>query len=129
MCRRSGQNGYIEKKGKFYCVRFRMDVPGQSDRAYMSVRICPVEGLGAMNKFERTRRAREIIAESGADKPELLNKVQAVNLGVTFRQQADWWLRHMQKRKRKACQTRNRERLGESVEEVAESEPRRNARG
>jgi integrase len=54
-----------------------------------------------MTKFERKRRAREIVAESGADKPELLNRVQAVNLGVTFQQQADLWLRSMQKRKRK----------------------------
>src|ERR1700692_4407251 len=54
-----------------------------------------------MTKPERARRAREIIAESGADSPELFNRVQVVNLGVTFRQQAEWWLRYMQKRKRK----------------------------
>jgi integrase len=101
MCRRSGQDGYIEMTGNAYYVRFRMDVPGQSERAYRRVRICPVAGVGSMNKFERRRRAREIIAESGADSAELFNKVQAVNLGVTFQQQADWWLRSMQKRKRK----------------------------
>lgn len=101
MSRRSGQNGYIEKKGKFYVVRFRMDVPGQHERAYMSVRICPISGLGALNQSERRRRAREIIAESGADKPELFNRVHGVNLGITFQQQAESWLHSMRTRKRK----------------------------
>jgi integrase len=101
MSRRSGQSGYVEKKGNAFYVRFRIDVQGQENRAYTSVRICPVSGPGSMTKSERARRAREIIAESGADSPELFNRVQVVNLGVTFRQQAEWWLRYMQKRKRK----------------------------
>lgn len=101
MTRRSGQSGYVEKKGKAFYVRFRIDVLGQEKRAYTSIRICPVSGPGSMTKPERARRAKEIIAESGADSPELFNRVQAVNLGVTFRQQAEWWLRYMQKRKRK----------------------------
>jgi len=101
MSRRSGQSGYIEKKGNAFYVRFRIDVLGQEKRAYSSVRICPAFGPGSMTKPERARRAREIIAESGADSPELFNRVQAVNLGVTFQQQTEWWLRYMQKRKRK----------------------------
>ena len=101
MSRRSGQSGYIEKKGNAFHVRFRIDVPGQENRAYTSVRICPVSGPGSMTKSERARRAKEIIAESGADSPERFNQVRVVNLGVTFRQQAKWWLHHMQKRKRK----------------------------
>lgn len=101
MARRSGQSGYIEKKGSAFYVRFRIDVVGQEKRAYTSVRICPVSGPGRMTKSERARRAKEIIAESGADTPELFNRVYAANLGVTFRQQAEWWLHRMQKRKRK----------------------------
>ena len=101
MSRRSGQSGYIEKKGNAFHVRFRIDVPGQENRAYTSVRICPVSGPGSMTKSERARRAKEIIAESGADSPERFHQVRAINLGVTFRQQAKWWLHHMQKRKRK----------------------------
>jgi len=101
MSRRSGQSGYVEKKGNAFYVRFRIDVLGQEKRAYTSVRLCPVSGPGSMTKPERARRAKEIIAESGADSPELFNRVQVVNLGVTFQQQAEWWLRYMQKRKRK----------------------------
>ena len=52
MSRRSGQNGRIEKKGKFYHARFWLDVPGKTKRVYKSMRICPVSGPGSLNKFE-----------------------------------------------------------------------------
>jgi hypothetical protein len=54
-----------------------------------------------MTKPERAHRAREIIQQSGADTAEHLQQVQAVNLGTTFRQQSEFWLRHVQERKRK----------------------------
>jgi integrase len=101
MSRRSGQTGYIEKKGNAFYCRFRIDVPGQDKREYRCVRICPAIGLGSMTKQERKRRAKEIIAESGADSERHFNKVEAVNLGVTFRQQAAWFLDHVKTRKRK----------------------------
>ena len=101
MARRSGQNGYVERKGNAYYVRFWMDVPGQEKRAHKSVRLCQVSGPGKMTKPERERKAREVIAASGADTQEHFNKVQAINHGVTFRSQAEWWLEHIQKRKRK----------------------------
>src|SRR5205823_10653265 len=65
MSRRSGQNGYIERKGNSYYVRFRIDVPGQEKRAHKSVRLCPVSGPGKLTKPERERKAREIITASG----------------------------------------------------------------
>lgn len=34
MSRRSGQKGYIEKKGNAFYVRFWMDVPGQEKPAH-----------------------------------------------------------------------------------------------
>jgi integrase len=101
MTRRSGQVGYIERKGHAFYVRFWMDVPGQEARKHMSVRLCPVTGLGRMTKPERERRAREIIAESGADTESHFEKVEAADLGITFRQQAKEWLHHIQTRKRK----------------------------
>ncbi len=67
----------------------------------MSIRICPVSGPGRMTMSERERRAREIITESGADTEEHFEKVEAVNLGATFRQQAIRWLNHVQTRQRK----------------------------
>jgi site-specific recombinase XerD len=101
MARRSGQVGYEEVKGIWYHVRFRKDVPGQEKRAYVSVPICPVSGPGALTKPERLKRRKEIIAASGADTEEYFKVVEAINHGGTFRKQAEWWLNHVQTRKRK----------------------------
>lgn len=101
MARRSGQVGYEVVKGGWYHVRFRMDVQGQEKRAYLSKPICPVSGPGALSKLERLRKRREIITASGADSQEHFEQVEAFNHGKTFRQQAEWWLNHVQTRKRK----------------------------
>jgi len=101
MSRRSGQNGHIERRGKFYVVRFWMDQAGQEKRVHRSVRICPVKGPGSKTKPERERCAREIIAESGADTEQHFRQIEAVNLGTSFRQQSEWWIQHVQDRKRK----------------------------
>ncbi|MGA7176146.1 MAG: site-specific integrase [Candidatus Acidiferrales bacterium] len=101
MARRSGQVGYEEVKGGWYHVRFRIDVPGQEKRAYLSKPICPVSGPGSLTKLERLRKRREIITASGADSQEHFEQVEAFNHGKTFRQQAEWWLNHVQTRKRK----------------------------
>jgi integrase len=101
MSRRSGQSGSVERKGEHYVVRFWEDKAGQDKRVHRSVRICPVSGPGSMTKPEREHRARDIIQESGADTAGHFRQVEAVNLGTTFRQQSEWWIRHMQERKRK----------------------------
>jgi hypothetical protein len=101
MSRRSGQSGYIEKSGNWYVVRFRMDVPEQAKRKHMCVRISPISGPGSLTKPERERKAKEIIAESGADRPECLAHAEGISSGVTFREQAAWWINHVQQRKRK----------------------------
>jgi integrase len=101
MARRSGQVGYEEVKRRWYHVRFRIDVPGQEKRAYLSRPICPISGPGSLTKPERLKRRNQIIAASGADTEEHFNKVEAFNHGVTFRKQAEWWLNHAQTRKRK----------------------------
>ena len=100
MARRSGQVGYEEVKGGWYHVRFRIDVPGQEKRAYLSKPICPVSGPGALTKPERLKKRKEIIAATGADSEEHFNKIEAINHGITFRKQAEWWLNHVQARKR-----------------------------
>jgi hypothetical protein len=101
MARRSGQGGYVERKGNAFYVRFRIDVPGQEKRAYKSVRICPAFGPGKMTKPERERRAKLIIAESGADTEGHFKLVAADNLGVTFKQQAERFMTRVQNRKRR----------------------------
>src|ERR1035438_3646033 len=100
MARRSGQCGYLERKGNGWYVRFWIDVAGQEKRVHKSIRICPAKGPGALAKPERERRAKEVISASGANTVEHFEKVQALNQGATFRQQSAWWLNHARTRKR-----------------------------
>ena len=89
MSRRRGQNGHIEKSGRWFVVRFWQDVAGQEKRALVRVRICPVSGAGSLNASERKRRAKQIVQESGADTVEHFERTVLHQLGVTFREQAD----------------------------------------
>jgi hypothetical protein len=104
--RRSGQNGRIERKGKVYYARFWLDVPGKAKRVYKSVRICPVSGPGALNKFELKRRVKEIVAEFDANSETTCKHAEAVNLGTTFKEQAERWLQTVQARKRNPIKPR-----------------------
>jgi integrase len=54
-----------------------------------------------LSKSERTRRAREIIAESGADTIEYFNKVVQPEAVWTFSEQASCWLTSARTRQRK----------------------------
>jgi hypothetical protein len=90
MSRRTGQSGHIESSGKWWVARWWMDVPGQEERRHMRAKICPISGPGRLSKSERERRAREIIAESGADTVEHFEKVVKKAHSVTFREQASW---------------------------------------
>ena len=101
MSRRTGQDGHIEASGKWWVVRWWMDVAGQEARKHMRAKICPISGPGHLSKSQRERRAREIVAESGADTVEQFDKVVRQAQGVTFREQTKWWLDHIQRRKRK----------------------------
>ncbi|MFZ3331934.1 MAG: hypothetical protein WA197_14965 [Candidatus Acidiferrales bacterium] len=101
MAHRSAQVGYQEMKRGWYHVRFRMDVPGQEKRAYLSKPICPISGRGSLTKPERLKLRKQIIAASGADTEEHFIRVEAFNHGVTFRKQAGWWLNQAQTRRRK----------------------------
>ena len=101
MSRRPGQNGYIEKRGNSYYARFWLDEAGREKRTYKRVRICPVDGPGALNTFERKRRLKDIVAEFGANSEATLRKAEAVNLGTTFTEQAEQWLEKLKVRKRK----------------------------
>ena len=75
MSRRSGQAGHVEQSGKWWVVRYWMDVPGQQERSHIRARICPVSGPGSLSASARGRRAREIVAESGADTEEHFSRV------------------------------------------------------
>jgi hypothetical protein len=101
MSRRSGQDGCIQKDGNWYVVRFWKDVAGQEKRQRVWEKICPVSGPGKISASERRRRAKEIIAASGADTAEFFEKVVRSSYGVTFREQAETWLKQMKNRKRR----------------------------
>lgn len=101
MSRRSGQNGCIQEDGKWYVVRFWKDVVGQEKRQRVRERICPISGPGKLSASERKRKAKEIIAASGADSAEYFETVVQSNEGTTFREQAAIWLEQMRNRKRK----------------------------
>jgi integrase len=79
-------------------VRFWIDVPGQDKRQHACRRICPASGPGLLSAATQKRRAREIIAESGADTEEHFSKVVAGKKVVTFRERAEWWLDWLQTR-------------------------------
>lgn len=101
MSRRSGQVGSIQRKGNSYRVRFMLDVPGAAKRVYKSAFVAPVSGPGSLNKFELQRRAKEIIAEAGANDEVTLRTFEAATLSTTFKQQAASWIDTIQRRKRK----------------------------
>ena len=101
MSRRTGQSGHIERSGKWWVVRWWMDVPGQDKRVHKRARICPVSGKGLLSKSARERFAHEIIAKSGADTEEYFNKVVKQNCGITFKEQAAFWFKQVTNRKRK----------------------------
>jgi integrase len=101
LSRRTGQDGHIEKSGRWFVVRFWKDIPSQEKRMHVRERICPIFGPGLLSKSERKRKAREIIQASGADSAEYFNEVVKQDTGVTFREQSEIWLRQLQNRKRK----------------------------
>jgi len=79
LSRRTGQNGHIEASGKWFVVRFWKDIEGQEKRALVRERICPISGPGSLNRSERERRAREIIAEAQVDTAQYFNRVVMSN--------------------------------------------------
>jgi hypothetical protein len=84
LSRRTGQDGHIEKSGKWFVVRFWKDIPGLEKRMHVRERICPISGRGLLSKSERKRKAREIIQASGADSAEYFKEVVKQETGVTF---------------------------------------------
>jgi integrase len=101
MSRRTGQNGHVEKSGKWWVVRWWMDVQGKEEREHKRAKICPVVGPGSLSESARKRRAREIIAGSGADTEEHFKRIVRQADVTTFRVQSAIWLESVKSRKRK----------------------------
>jgi len=73
----------------------------EDKRQRVREKICPISGPGRLSASERKRRAKEIIAASGADTAEYFEKVVRSNHAITFREQAEIWLQRLKNRKRK----------------------------
>jgi len=101
MSRRRGQNGHVEKSGKWFVVRYWKDIAGQEKRQHVRERICPISGKGSMNASQRERRAKEIVQQSGVDTVEHFERVVVSQTGVTFKEQARVWYSAMTARKSK----------------------------
>jgi integrase len=101
MSRRTGQRGHIEQSGKWWVVRWWMDVDDNNKRVHKRERVCPVSGPGTLSKSARVRRGSEIVAASGADTEEYFKKTINQHTGVTFSEQAGSWLDEVKIRKRK----------------------------
>jgi integrase len=102
MSRRSGQNGTVVIAGKWYRVRWRMDVERQEERINMNEKVAPVvfdrSGNPKPPSIDVLRKAREIVEKSGANSEERFNRVV---LGeTTFRDQAKKYLRWVKTRDR-----------------------------
>jgi hypothetical protein len=57
LSRRTGQNGHIEKSGRWFVVRYWRDIAGLEKRQLVRERICPISGPGRLSKKERRERA------------------------------------------------------------------------
>jgi hypothetical protein len=101
LSRRTGQDGHIEKSGRWYVVRYWKDIAGQEKRQHVRERICPISGPGSLSRSERKRKAKELTQSSGVDTAEHFTAVVKPNsTGVTFREQAEVWLQNSRNRKR-----------------------------
>jgi integrase len=90
------QQGHIEKLGAWIYVRFRVDT--EEGRKLVAERICPAGGKGLLSAAQQRRRAGEIIMAASVNNEQ---KLLEASLGTTFSQQAEWFLKHAQQRKRK----------------------------
>jgi hypothetical protein len=98
MSRRSGQGSKPFPAGKWWRVRARFDVPGVEKRQQRSLKVCLVSQRLPMPVIER--KAKEVIAASGANSEERFNRV-VLGEDVTFREQAKICLQEATTRNRR----------------------------
>ena len=123
MSRRTGQMVTLKKAANGGLLDGGMDVPGEYGQEAEAGKICPISGSGRLFASERKRRAREIIAASGADtRSNTLIGCQATDSdSVALRKQAQRWLEHLRDRKRKPVASEHNRGLGAHVEELDQS--------
>src|SRR5215472_9682107 len=91
------QKGTLQKAGNQVLVRYRVDTP-DGRRVLTSEKVCDlVNGKPTLSLAEQRRRAAEIVAAAGVNSTE---QIKQNILGLTFRQQAEAFLKQAQVRKR-----------------------------
>jgi len=98
MSRRGGQGSKPFRAGKWWRVRARFDVPGVKKRQHRSLKVCLISERLPIPVIER--KAREVIAASGANSEERFNRV-VLGEGVSFREQAKIYLQEASTRNRR----------------------------
>jgi len=88
MRRRSGQSGSIYKKWNMWHVRFYVDVPGTNKRQRASLPVGPTTGKEKLTRSEAIRKGAEIVAETGVNKSQHLER--AIKPVQTFEQRVQW---------------------------------------
>lgn len=101
MSRRRGQRGCVVKSGNSYYVTFYADVPGERRRRRMTVKLGRVSGPEKISKTEAKLIALEVIEKSGVNTAQHLALAQGASTGITFREQAERFMEHLQNRKRR----------------------------
>src|SRR6266705_741689 len=79
MARRSGQSPQPVNHRGWWTIRYCIDVPGQEKRMHRRERICPISGPRLLTRPEIERRAKEIIAASGADTVQHFDTCEALS--------------------------------------------------
>lgn len=90
------QNGTLQTRGNWVYLLYRVDTP--TGRKQVTERICPASGQGSLSAAQQRRKAQEIITESGVNKEQ---KIIEATLQTTFSQQAEWYMKNAQQRKKK----------------------------
>src|SRR5207302_2630615 len=96
MSRRSGQKGQIVRKGAMWHIRFYVDVPGQEKRQRKSLPIGPTIGKEKLTKPEAVRKGAELIAKTGVNSAEHLERAVTPSPIVTFGQHVEWCRKYHQ---------------------------------
>jgi integrase len=89
------QNGTIQTRGNWVYILYRVDTP--EGRKQVTERLCPATGKDALTAAQQRRKAQEVLNMAGVNNT---TKMMETTLGTTFRQQAEFFIKHAQMRKR-----------------------------
>lgn len=96
---RSGQSGYVTRKGQMWYGRYYVDLPGKEERRRVSVSLGSVLTI---KKPEAKRKLRAILQEMGLNDDTHLERTDAG--AKMFRSEAQWWKENRLPMYKPSCQ-------------------------